>query len=102
MYEAGGGGPVDVAAAARYYEPSADFGIAEAQYRLGLLLAADHGNGANLRSAYKWLVLAEDGVKESGETAEEIRKLLTPAQIAEVEHEIDEWRMAHRSRPASR
>ncbi len=102
LYEAGGGGPVDVAAAARYYEPSADFGIAEAQYRLGLLLAADHGNGANLRSAYKWLVLAEDGVKESGETAEEIRKLLTPAQIAEVEHEIDEWRMAHRSRPASR
>jgi localization factor PodJL len=100
--EAGEGGPADAASAAKYYEPAANFGIAEAQYQLGVLLASDRSNGANLSSAYKWLVLAEGTVKESARTAEEIRKLLTPAQIAQTEHEIDEWRVAHPPRQPSR
>jgi hypothetical protein len=95
MFEAGEGGPVDAASAAKYYEPAANFGIAEAQYRLGLLLAADRSNGTNLVSAYKWLVLAQDAVKESNATARELRKTLTPVQLVQAEHEVDEWRMAH-------
>jgi uncharacterized protein len=102
MFEVGQGGPVDAAAAAKYYELSAKSGLARAQYRFGLLLASDRGNTANLVSAYKWLVLAEDSEKESAATAEEVRKLLTPAQIAQAEHEIDEWRTTHRTRPSSR
>jgi hypothetical protein len=46
-------------------------------------------------SAYKWLVLADDAVKDSAGKAQELRKLLAPAQIAQAEHEIDEWRTAH-------
>jgi uncharacterized protein len=97
MFEAGEGEPPDAASAAKYYEPAANYGIVEAQYRLGLLLAADRGNGASLESAYKWLVLAQDSVKESAATAtaQELRKLLTPAQLAQAEREIDEWRIAH-------
>jgi len=102
LFEAGEGGPVDAASAAKYYEPAANYGIAEAQYRLGLLLASDRDNGTSLVSAYKWLVLAQDAVKESATTAQELRKLLTPPQLAQAEHEIDEWRVAHLPRHSGR
>jgi uncharacterized protein len=98
MFEAGEGGPVDVAAAAKYYELAANYGLAMAQYRLGLLLASDRSHVTNMVSAYKWLVLAQDSVKESAATAEDLRKLLTPEQLDEAGHEIDEWRTAHRPR----
>lgn len=94
MLEEGQGGPADAGAALKYYESSASSGIPEAQYRLGLLLASS-GKDASLSSAYKWLVLAQDSVKESGARAQELRKSLTPAQIAEAEREIDAWRSSH-------
>ncbi len=102
MFEAGQGGPVDTAAAAKYYELAANYGLARAQYRLGLLLASDRSNATSLVSAYKWLVLAQDLEKESAATAQELRKLLTPLQLAQAEHEIDEWRTAHLPRQPSR
>jgi len=102
LLEAGEGGPVDAVSAAKYYEPAANYGIAEAQYRLGLLLASDRSNGTSLVSAYKWLVLAHDEVKESDTTAQELRELLTPPQVAQAEHEIDEWRVAHLPRHSGR
>jgi localization factor PodJL len=102
MFEAGEGGPVDAASAAKNYEGAANYGIAEAQYRLGRLLASNRSKETNLVSAYKWLVLAQDAVKESTTTAQEVRKLLTPAQLAQAEHEIDEWRTAHPPRHSSR
>jgi len=95
MFEAGEGGPADAAAAAKYYERSANYGIAEAQYRFGLLLASDRSNATSLMSAYKWLVLAQQSVKESAATAQDVRKLLTPAQIVQAERQIDGWRTAH-------
>jgi TPR repeat protein len=101
MFQAGQGGPVDNAAAAKYYELAANSGLPRAQYRLGLLLSSDRSNAASLVSAYKWLVLAEDSVKESAAPALELRKLLTPAQLAQAEHEIDEWRAAHLPRQPS-
>ena len=102
MLEAGQGGPVDIASAAKYYESAANFGVAPAQYRLGLLLASDRGNGTSLVSAYKWLVLAQDAVKQSATTAQEVRKSLTPPQVAQAEHDIDEWRSAHPARHSDR
>jgi uncharacterized protein len=104
LLEAGEGGPADATSAAKYYEPAADYGIAEAQYRLGLLLASDRSNGNSLVSAYKWLVLAQDGVKDSAvaKAAQVLRKSLTAPQIDEAEHAIDEWRTAHVPRPSDR
>jgi len=98
MLESGQGGPVDALAAKKYYESAANYGIPEAQFRLGLLLASDRSNGTNLISAYKWLVLAQATVKESAASAQELQKLLPPSQLAQAEHEIDEWRAAHRPR----
>jgi len=95
MLEAGQGGPVDAAAAAKYYELAASFGLPRAQFRLGLLLASDRSNAVSLVSAYKWLVLAESSVKESAAPALELQKSLTSAQLAQAQHEIDDWRAAH-------
>jgi TPR repeat protein len=102
MFESGQGGPVDTVAATKYYEPAANYGIPGAQYRLGLLLVSDRSNGMDLVSAYKWLVLAQDTVKESAASAQELHKLLTPSQLAQAEHEIDEWRAAHPQRNSVR
>lgn len=104
MFEKGEGGPVDLAAASKYYEPAANYGIAQAQYRFGLLLASDHSNGTNLLSAYKWLVLAQDVLKESTAmaTAQELRSLFTPQQLAQAENEIDKWRTGHFPRQPNR
>jgi TPR repeat protein len=95
MFEAGEGGLVDAAVAAKYYELASNHGIVEAQYRLGLMLASDRNNATSLVSAYKWLVLAQESVKESAATAQDLRKTLTPAQLDQAEREIDEWRTAH-------
>jgi len=95
MLEAGEGGPADAAAAAKYYERAANYGISEAQYRLGLLLAADRSNALNIVSAYKWLFLAKDAVKESAAAEQKVRELLTPAQLAMAERDANEWRIAH-------
>jgi TPR repeat protein len=102
MLQAGQGGPVDAAAAAKYYELAANYGLPRAQYRLGLLLASDRSNETNLVSAYKWLALAQDSVKDSAAPALELQKSLTPAQLAQAEREIDEWRAAHAPRQSSR
>lgn len=95
MFETGDGGPVDRAAAAKYYEPAANYGVAEAQYRLGVLLSSDRGNEEHSSSAYKWLVLAQDSIKESAGAAQQLRNNLNAAEIAEAEREVDEWRRAH-------
>ena len=49
-------------------------------------------------------VLAQGAVQESAatKTAQELRKLLTPPQLAQAEHEIDEWRAAHHPRDSGR
>ena len=52
--------------------------------------------------AYKWLVLAQEAVKESATTAQEARELLTPAQLAHAELEMDERRTAHPPRDSGR
>lgn len=100
MLEEGQGGPADVVAATKYYELAANYGIAQAQYRLGLLLA--RSSESNLVSAYKWLVLAQDSMKESAAPSEELRKRLTPSQLTQAEREIDEWRTAQLARHSNR
>jgi len=102
MFEAGQGGPVDVAAAKKYYEPAANYGVAQAQYHLGLLLARDRSSESSLVSAYKWLVLAQDSVKEGAAPAEELRKRLTPPELTQAEREIDDWRTAQLARHSNR
>lgn len=110
----GYGMPPDKAQAASLYAKAAKHGFRDAATNLALMYsvgdgipkdsnkaatwfrnAASRSNQAKLISAYKWLVLSEDSVKESASTAEEIRRLLSPEQVAAAEREIDDWRTSH-------
>jgi len=60
-----------------------------------MILAADHSNEQNLIEAYKWLLLAQSEMKESAAAAQELKKSLTAAQLAQAERDADIWRLAH-------
>jgi uncharacterized protein len=96
VLEEGNGIPADPSRAAHYYQLAAEQGIAKAQLRLGELLAAHKDCREDLVSAYKWLMLAQSSVKESAPVLSDLRKSMTPQEIAEAEHDVDTWRTAHR------
>jgi TPR repeat protein len=94
MFELGRGGPPDRAAAARYYEMAADQGITDAQCRLGLLLAKGDGVSRDVISAYKWLFLSKDKMRESATAVNQLGKSMSLEQIQEAERRIVVWREA--------
>jgi TPR repeat protein len=96
MLERGSGVSADPSLAEHYYQLAAERGIAEAQFRLGEMLAAYKDSAQSRISAYKWLMLAQGSVKESGPIMSDLRKSMSGKEIADAEHEVDDWRAAHR------
>lgn len=95
MVEEGKGGPPDRDLAAHYYEMAADKGLVKAQYRYGLLLARESESASSRIAAYKWLMLAQDSLKESSAALSDVRKSMSAEEINEADHEVDHWRLAH-------
>ena len=95
MCEEGKGGPADRALAEHYYQLAAEQGASRAQFRLGRLLASTAESRGDRVSAYKWLMLAQDSVKESAAALNDLKKSMNGEEIAEAEHEVDAWRIAH-------
>jgi len=96
LYEDGQGTAVDLPLAEHYYQLAAEQGMVRAQYRLGLLLAKGDRTKGNRVSAYKWLMLAQDAVKENTAALNDLRKSMSGQEIAEAEREVDRWRIAHK------
>ncbi len=94
MFEEGKGGPVDGAAAEHYLQLAAEQGATKAQFRLGQLLASSPHSSSDRVSAYKWLALAADTIKESQPALNDLKKTMSPQEIADAEHEVDAWRSA--------
>jgi uncharacterized protein len=92
--EQGNGAPPDRDLASHYYQMAADRGMAKAQYRYGLLLAKGT-SGSDRMAAYKWLSLAADSVKESSQSLSNLKKSMSPPEIAQAEKELADWRLAH-------
>jgi TPR repeat protein len=99
MYEEGKGTPADRALAAHYYQLSAEQGMPKAQFRLGRLLADNKETRSDKVSAYKWLMLAENSIKESSAILSDVRKSMKQEEINEAEREVDNWRIAHPENP---
>ena len=95
MYEEGKGTPADPALAAHYYQLSAEQGMPQAQFRLGRLLAGKKESRADQVSAYKWLMLAGNSIKESSPILSDLRKSMSHEEINQAEREVDNWRIAH-------
>jgi TPR repeat protein len=97
MGEEGKGGPADRDLATHYYQLAAEQGMSKAQFRLGRLLANNRESRSNRVSAYKWLMLAQDSIKESAVALSDLRKSMNEQEIAEAEREVDAWRIAHQT-----
>jgi len=102
MWEESKDAPADPELAEHYYQLAAEQGIPKAQFRLGQLLARKSEYGSNRVSAYKWLLLAESSVQESSPVLNDLRKLMSPQEIAEAERAVDDWREAHRQKHPSK
>jgi hypothetical protein len=76
---------------------AADKGMVKAQFRYGMLLARTTESHNDRIAAYKWLMLSQDSIKESASALSDVRKAMSEPEIAEAEHEVDTWRLAHRN-----
>jgi len=97
IYDEGKGVPSDRDLASHYYEMAAEKGMVKAQYRYGILLARTKESRNDRVAAYKWLMLSQDSIKESSAALSDVRKSMSETEIAEAEHEVDTWRLAHRN-----
>jgi len=97
MYNNGQGVAKDHTEAAKWYRKAAMVGVSIAQNLLGTMYAIGHGVPQDYVLAYKWFSL---GAKHSqGREIEEavrnrnvIKKMMTPAQVAEAQKPAREWR----------
>ncbi len=97
MCEEGKGAPADRALAEHYYQMAAERGMPKAQFRLGMLLASGESRSDKV-SAYRWLMLSQDSMKESSAALSNLRKSMSDQEIAEAERQIDSWRLAHQAK----
>ncbi len=98
MYELGRGVPQDSAEAVKLYHKAAEQGHAAAQYDLGLMYHKGHGVPQDYVQAHVWYNLAalrsEPGADQdiSVKNRDIIAEKMTPAQIAEAEKLVREWK----------
>jgi hypothetical protein len=120
MYDRGEGVPQDAAEAVNWYHLAANQGVCNAQYNLGVIYDRGAGVPQNYVLAYKWFNLSATGlqtleipahlteeqkvnrrmfnssqmrsVQESIKRRDVLAKRMTPAQIAEAQKLVREWK----------
>ena len=93
LYYQGRGLPQDYGLAVVWYRKGAEQGYAHGQFMLAAMYAAGMGVPKNLVESYKWLELAAaQELKGAIQSREILARLMTPAQIAEVQRLAREWK----------
>ena len=86
MFGHGNGVPKDARKAVSWYRKAATQGKADAQHNLGVMYALGRGVPEGDVQAYAWSNLAAaQGTKKAQELKMFLRRLMTPAQVAEVQ-----------------
>lgn len=107
MYDIGLGVPEDNQLAAKSYREAAELGEVRAMLNLGILYTQGQGVEKDYIEAYKWLDLARFLTQRSRDrqlkwrsrgALDELRKEMTPPQIAEGQRRSSEWLKAQRSK----
>lgn len=100
MHARGQGVPKDAAAAAVWYRRAGEKDHKLAQIKLGMMYSKGDGVARDPVAAYLWASLAardEKHVKNIAEAARrDLRKQMTPKQIAEAERRTREWLETHK------
>ncbi len=75
---------------------AAEEGLAEAQYRAGLMYSTGQGVHQNLVSAHKWFNLAAlRGSDAARQVRREVAADMTQREIAEAQRQAREWLRGH-------
>ena len=94
LYADGHGVPQNDAEALKWYRRAADRGNALAQYNLGVRYANGQGVTQDYGRAHLWFNLsAARGNQEAVRYRDEVEQNMTPAQIAEAQKLVREWRL---------
>lgn len=96
MYENGLGVPQDYVQAAKWYRLAAEQGHGGAQLFLAGMYAAGEGVPRDYVQAYKWFELsaAGGGGDFAASSRDKVAAKLTPAQIAEAQRLVRNWKPA--------
>jgi TPR repeat protein len=100
MYANGDGVGQDYAEAARWYRLAADQGQSDAQNSLGMRYKRGQGVAQDYVQAYKWFDLSAtfaaslEGRARAEANREKIVAVITPAQLAEAQQLVREWKPA--------
>jgi TPR repeat protein len=93
MYEQGRGVSQDYVKATEWYRKAAERGYGGAQNNLAIAYALGQGVPKDLIEASKWFALgAAHGDNQRADLRDAIQKELAPAQIAETEKRVKEFR----------
>ena len=93
LYHGGQGVAQNYAEAAKWFRLAAEQGEALAQALLGRLYAFGRGVPQNYVAAYMWFSLAAaQGYSNAPRDRDIIRRMMTPAQVAEAQKAAAEWR----------
>src|SRR4030066_2782 len=100
MYEEGRGVPQDYAEAMKWYRRAAERGISGAQHNRGAMYERGEGVPQDYVMAHMWYTLAASRYSASEEEKREkalknrdlVASLMTPAQVAEAQRLVREWK----------
>ena len=96
LYDNGYGVPMDDRQAMAWYRKAAEQGLPQAQINLGIMYEEGEGEPVDVVQAYFWYAMADaQGDDQAPQAKREIAEKMTPAQIAEAEQKIKEWRATH-------
>jgi TPR repeat protein len=96
LYDNGYGVPMDDRQAMEWYRKAAEQGLSQAQINLGIMYEEGEGGPVDVVQAYFWYALADSqGDSQGPQAKREMAEKMTPAQIAEAERKIKEWRATH-------
>lgn len=97
LYDQGQGVPLDDHQAILWYRKAAEQGLSQAQINLGLMYQEGEGVPRDYAQAYFWYALADSqGDSQGPQAKQEVAAKMTPAQVAEAEQKIKEWRATHK------
>ena len=93
LYDKGCGVPHDEHEALGLFMESANLGVGQAQFNLGVYYRDGKGTEADAVQSYFWFsVAARENFPQARDRAGKMRKLLTPAQIAETDRRVALWK----------
>jgi TPR repeat protein len=98
LYENGQGVPRSSAEAAKWYRRAADQGHTGAQFYLAGMYSSGEGVPQDLVQAYMWFSLSAQGAQSefANSGRAQVARKMTPAQIADAERRINEWKPTKR------